>query len=85
MADANASGTIGPNLDNAFRYDKLQGFHISTIEDVVRGQIAYATQDFGTGVTGMPANILRGQQARDVAVYVAKCSAVPNCGVTASG
>jgi len=32
----------------------------------------------------MPPNLLRGQDARDVATYVAKCSANPNCGVTAS-
>jgi mono/diheme cytochrome c family protein len=32
----------------------------------------------------MPPNLLRGQDARDVATYIAKCSANPNCGVTAS-
>jgi hypothetical protein len=32
----------------------------------------------------MPPNLLRGQDARDVATYVAKCSANPSCGVTAS-
>jgi mono/diheme cytochrome c family protein len=91
LADANAVGTIGPNLDDAFRYDKLQGFQLSTIRDVVRGQIAYATSHPGTDepgtttpVIGMPDNILRGEQARDVAVYVAQCSAVPHCGVKAA-
>ncbi len=91
LADANASGVIGPNLDDAFRYDKLQGFKLSTIRDVVRGQIAYATSVTGaddpgttTPSAGMPDNILRGEQARDVAVYVAQCSAVPHCGVTAA-
>lgn len=92
LADANApSANIGPNLDNAFRYDKLQGFQLSTIRDVVRGQIAYATHYPGTDepgtttpVQGMPDNLLRGEQARDVAVYVAKCAAVPHCGVKAA-
>jgi mono/diheme cytochrome c family protein len=32
----------------------------------------------------MPANLVDGQDADDVAVYVAKCSGNPNCGVTAS-
>ena len=32
----------------------------------------------------MPPNLLRGQDARDVAIYIAKCSANPSCGVTAS-
>jgi hypothetical protein len=30
----------------------------------------------------MPPNLLHGQQAKDVAVYVAKCSAVPHCDVS---
>ena len=44
--------------------------------DIVRGQIAYPEPP-------MPANIYRGQDARDVALYIAKCSGNPNCGVTA--
>jgi hypothetical protein len=47
----------------------------------VRGQIAYADSDPGTGHPGMPANLVNGQDAKDVAVYVAKCAAVPHCGV----
>ncbi|MGH3025676.1 MAG: c-type cytochrome [Gaiellaceae bacterium] len=77
LADAKSTGTIGPNLDDAFSSDKAQGFSEQTIADVVRSQIAYPEQP-------MPANLLHGQDARDVATYVAKCSANPNCGVTAS-
>jgi mono/diheme cytochrome c family protein len=91
LANAGTTGTIGPNLDNAFRYDKLQGFALSTIRDVVRGQIAYATTITGADIpgthtpsNGMPDNLLRGEQARDVAVYVAECAAVPHCGVVAA-
>jgi cytochrome c6 len=32
----------------------------------------------------MPANLLHGQDANDVATYIAKCAAVPSCGVTAT-
>jgi len=32
----------------------------------------------------MPPNLLQGQDAKDVAVYVAKCAGVPKCGVTAA-
>jgi mono/diheme cytochrome c family protein len=32
----------------------------------------------------MPANLYRGQDARDIAIYVAKCAGNANCGVTAS-
>ena len=44
--------------------------------DIVRGQIAYPEEP-------MPANLYEGQDARDIALYVAKCSGNPNCGVTA--
>lgn len=88
LANAGTSGIVGPNLDNAFRYDKLQGIKLSTIRDVVRGQISYATSVTGADVpgthtpsAGMPDNLLSGEQARDVAVYVAECAGVPTCGV----
>ena len=81
LQDAGTTGTVGPNLDDAFGPDKQQGFKLSTIRDVVRGQIAYAESDPGTGGPGMPPNLLRGQQAKDVASYVAECSARPHCGV----
>ena len=31
----------------------------------------------------MPANLYTGQAARDIAIYIAKCSGNPSCGVTA--
>ncbi len=76
LADAGSTGTVGPNLDDAFSSDKQQGFSEQTIRDIVRGQIAYPTAP-------MPADLYTGQNARDVAVYVAKCAGNPNCGVTA--
>ena len=86
LANAGTTGTVGPDLDDAFGPDKEQGFHQQTIRDVVRGQIAYADSDPDTGTPqnptpGMPANILRGQQAKDVAIYVALCAAAPHCNV----
>jgi mono/diheme cytochrome c family protein len=77
LADAKSQGTVGPNLDDAFSSDKSQGFSVQTMTDVVRGQIAYPEQP-------MPANLYRGQDAKDVATYIAKCAANPGCGVTAS-
>jgi mono/diheme cytochrome c family protein len=43
----------------------------STIQDVVRGQIAYPIVDPSTGAPGMPADIYTGDDADDVAAYVA--------------
>ena len=89
LADAGTTGTIGPNLDDAFRADKSDSFRspgtIQTFRDVVRGQIAYAESDPGTGHPGMTPNLLHGQQAADVAVYVAQCSAEPSCNVSSTG
>jgi mono/diheme cytochrome c family protein len=76
LADAGSTGTVGPNLDDAFSSDKQQGFKLQSIEDVVRGQIAYPEAP-------MPANLYGGQDANDVATYIAQCSGNPSCGVTA--
>ena len=59
------------------RRTRQQGFSEQTITDVVRGQIAYPEEP-------MPANLYEGQDADDIAVYVAKCSGNPHCGVTAA-
>jgi mono/diheme cytochrome c family protein len=77
LADAGTKGTVGPNLDDAFSADKQQGFSEQTIRDVIRFQIGYPELP-------MPAGLLHGQDAADVAVYIAKCAGDPNCGVTAS-
>ena len=61
---AGTQGTIGPNLDQAFGYECKQGFEESTTFSVVQGQIALAQG-------AMPADIVTGQDADDVAAYVA--------------
>ncbi len=79
LAAAGAGGTIGPNLDNAFAVDRQQGYAESTIENVVLDQIrlgsgsiaTYTTNKKFTPQTTMPANLVTGQDAIDVAAYVA--------------
>jgi mono/diheme cytochrome c family protein len=44
LAAASASGTIGPNLDNAFSAVRAQGFQQSTIQQVVADQIRIPLQ-----------------------------------------
>jgi mono/diheme cytochrome c family protein len=70
LADAGTTGQIGPNLDYAFLESRKNGLGEDTIVQVVRGQIAYPIQHPSTGAPGMPANILEGQDAEDVASYV---------------
>jgi len=64
LAAAGTSGTIGPNLDAAFGPSKQQGFKESTIQNVVLLQIREASKP-------MPDNLVKGQDAQDVAAYVA--------------
>ncbi len=71
LADAGTTGTIGPNLDDAFAESRRNGLGESTFVQVVRDQIAYAIENPSTGAPGMPANLVTGQDAIDVASYVA--------------
>ena len=64
LAAAGSHGVTGPNLDDAFKYSRDQGFKEVTIEQVVRDQIELA-------VPPMPQNLVRGADADAVAAYVA--------------
>jgi cytochrome c6 len=77
LADAGSVATIGPNLDDAFaasRSDRSD-MHIpdSTIEALVLDQIRIAAPP-------MPPNIVKGQDAADVAAYVASVAGKPPSG-----
>jgi mono/diheme cytochrome c family protein len=77
LADAGTKGVIGPDLDQAFGNVRKQGYDETTIRDVVRGQIAYPTVEPVTGEPGMPANLVTGDAAADVAAYVASVAGLP--------
>jgi mono/diheme cytochrome c family protein len=74
LADAGTKGIIGPNLDNAYLQPRLNGFDDTSFEALVREQIEigfpYARP------TPMPAELLKGKDAQDVAAYVASVAAV---------
>jgi mono/diheme cytochrome c family protein len=69
---AGSKGVTGPNLDQAFARANQDGLRRSTFEGVVERQILYPNR---AGV--MPAKIVTGQDARDVAAYVAHAVARP--------
>ena len=77
LADAGTRGVIGPNLDDAFRQSRADGLGELTIQSVVRGQISYPVEDPPTGATGMPADIVTGEDAESVAAYVASVAGLP--------
>ena len=73
---ANAQGTIGPNLDATFRAAREQGMKESAFADVVAGQIRdpgqYATGGKDELQANMPKDLVKGQDLRDVATFVAE-------------
>ena len=73
LAAAGSHGITGPNLDDAFKYSRDQGFKQVTVEQIVRDQIELA-------VPPMPQNLVTGADADDVAAYVAAVAGVPVAG-----
>lgn len=67
---AGTKGIVGPNLDTAFANPSDEGFGDSAIRGMVRQQIALARNG-----GKMPANLVTGDDARDVAAYVAQAAA----------
>jgi plastocyanin len=83
LARANATGVVGPDLDESWRRAKQEGFGRSTYEGVVHQQILHPNQnpqvDPKTGELQelMPADLVTGEDAQDVAAYVAQAAAEP--------
>lgn len=69
---AGTKGVTGPNLDAAFRQSLADGIKRDTVEGIAHKQILYPDI---TGV--MPAKLVTGQDAKDVAAYVAYAVARP--------
>ena len=72
LARANTKGTVGPNLDDAFRADRRGGLGQTSIEDFVKNQIAHPRRG-----SAMKPGLVKGDAARDVAAYVAYAAAKP--------
>jgi plastocyanin len=83
LARADAKGTTGPNLDEAWQQAAKDGFGRSTYKGIVHRQIMqpnrFPQTDPASGKQGaaMPANIVKGEDAEDVAAYVASAAAAP--------
>jgi mono/diheme cytochrome c family protein len=72
LSHANTAGTVGPNLDDAFRQDRVDGVKATSIQGLVDYWIRYPN------VQGaMPAFLYNGQNAQDVAAYVATVASLP--------
>jgi mono/diheme cytochrome c family protein len=72
LARAGTSGVTGPNLDEAFGPSRRQGLGEGTVEGVTLDQISGVLRN-----SAMPANLVTGQDAKDVAAYVAAVAGRP--------
>ena len=77
LARANAKGTQGPNLDESFRQALSEGFGRDTIHGVVMDQISFPAQVPTNSPAYMPAKLVTGEDASNVAAYVAAVAARP--------
>jgi plastocyanin len=81
LARAGTTGVTGPNLDEAFQQARKDGFGESTFQGMVHRQIEIPARnpqiDPATGkvLPLMPANLVTGDDAEDVAAYVAQAVA----------
>ena len=80
LARAGSTGVTGPNLDEAFQRARQDGFGQSTFEGLVHAQILHpAINPQIDPVSGreasMPAGLVTGEDAEDVAAYVAEAAA----------
>jgi plastocyanin len=72
MARAGTKGVQGPNLDHAFAAARKAGMNSKTIEGITERQIAYPLRN-----SIMPPGLVKGQDAKDVAAYVAFAAGMP--------
>jgi plastocyanin len=83
LARAGTSGVVGPNLDNAFQRARQDGFGESTFEGLVYAQIGNPNRrpsfdpETRKQQPVMPPDIVTGDDAEDVAAYVAEAAGKP--------
>jgi plastocyanin len=72
LARANTKGTVGPNLDEAFRASLAEGLQRSAVRTAVEGQVENPNR-FGA----MPSGLASGAKLASIAAYVAEAVARP--------
>ncbi len=77
LARAGAKGVSGPNLDQAFQQALKDGYGRTAIKGIVNRQILHPNRmtqydpQTGKQLPSMPAELVKGEDAEDVAAYVA--------------
>jgi plastocyanin len=72
LARADTKGTVGPNLDEAFRHAVAEGLGRNTIRGVVQFQVEFPNPE-----NVMPKGLASGSTLKDIAAYVAYAAARP--------
>ena len=75
LGRAGTKGTTGPNLDEAFQQPVKEDFGESAIRGVILKQILYPNRLPNADGIRMPAKLVSGESAHDVAAYVASVTA----------
>ncbi len=75
LARAGTKGTTGPNLDEAFQQPVKENFGETAIRGVVLKQILFPNRLPNSDGIKMPAKLVSGEKAHDVAAYVASVTA----------
>jgi mono/diheme cytochrome c family protein len=81
LAQAGSGADVGPDLDASFAQARADGMDSDTVEGIVQQQIANP-REVEEGVPNyaaifMPADLVVGQDAEDVAAYVASVAGIP--------
>jgi plastocyanin len=77
LGRAGTKGKVGPDLDNAFRESLSDGFGRDTVRGVVHAQIMHPARLPKANPVFMPAKLVQGTLAENVAAYVASVAALP--------
>jgi mono/diheme cytochrome c family protein len=78
LTAAGTNADVGPNLDLAFKQARADGMDQDTFEGVVEAQVENPrTASPEDTEVYMPANLVEGDDLRDVAAYVASVAGVP--------
>jgi mono/diheme cytochrome c family protein len=77
LAQAGTAPGVGPDLDAAFAAARASGQNSETIEGVTEAQIDNPRPGNENPMVSMPPDLVTGQDAKDVAAYVALYAGVP--------
>jgi mono/diheme cytochrome c family protein len=78
LTGAGTNGTVGPNLDYAFKQARANGQDSDTFEGVIKAQVENPRPASGQQTqVYMPPKLVEGRDLDDVAAYVASVAGVP--------